>query len=89
MRIAMALMVLMLVLGSVSAVGHARKGRWAKAAEVFLPVLGGNLVLFGGVEQHLPPLFWLGALLVVTGLGIEVLSLWRARTAEQRQKTSG
>ncbi|MFF7473493.1 hypothetical protein [Streptomyces sp. NPDC008092] len=89
MRIAMALMVLMLVLGSVSAVGHARKGRWGKAAEVFLPVLGVSLVLFGGVERHVRPLFWLGALLVVTGLGIEGLSLWRTRAAEQRQQADG
>ncbi|MER7182013.1 hypothetical protein ABT404_21420 [Streptomyces hyaluromycini] len=89
MRIAMALTALMLVLGSVSALGHARKGRWSKAAEVVLPVLGGNLVLFGGVERHSPPLFWLGVLLVVTGLGIEGLSLWRSRAAQQRQKASG
>ncbi|MFD4502804.1 hypothetical protein [Streptomyces sp. NPDC058457] len=86
MRIAMALMVLVLVLGSVSAVGHARKGRWGKAAEVFLPVLGANLMLFGGVERHITVFVWLGILLVVTGLGIEGLSLWRARAAEQRQQ---
>lgn len=79
----MALMALMLVLGSVSAVGHARKGRWGKAAEVFLPVLGGNLMLFGGVDRHLPPLLWLGILLLIGGLGLDALSLWRAQGTER------
>ncbi|WP_217545826.1 hypothetical protein [Streptomyces sp. GbtcB6] len=82
MQIAMALMALMLVLGSVSAVRHARKGRWGKAVEVLLPVLGANLMLLGGVERHITVLFWLGILLVVTGLGVEALSFWRARGAE-------
>ncbi|MFD8816828.1 hypothetical protein ACFV23_36420 [Streptomyces sp. NPDC059627] len=88
MRIAMALMALMLVLGSGLAVRHARKGRWRKAAEAVLPVLGANLMLFGGVERHNTVLFWLGILLVVTGLGMEGLALWRARGAE-RETASG
>ncbi|MFD4502799.1 hypothetical protein [Streptomyces sp. NPDC058457] len=46
-------------------------------AEVFLPVLGANLMLFGGVEQRVTALFWLGSVLVVAGLGMEAVSLWR------------
>ncbi|MGW1622106.1 hypothetical protein [Streptomyces sp. NPDC002172] len=83
MRIATVLLVLMLVLGSVSAVGHARKGRWGKAAEVFLPVLGTNLMLLGGVDRHIPPLFWLGILLLAGGLGLDALSLRRARGTDR------
>lgn len=84
----MALMVLMLVLGSVSAVGHARKGRWGKAAEVLFPVLGGNLMLFGGVDRRTPLLFWPGILLLMGGLALDALSLWRARNTERGEASS-
>jgi hypothetical protein len=92
MRIATALMALILVLGSGLAVRHAQKGRWLKAAETVLPLLGANLMLFGGVERHITVLFWLGILLVVAGLGAEALALWRARGAErgaERETASG
>lgn len=84
----MMLMALVFVLGLVRAVGHARKGRWWKAAEVFLPVLGVDVVLLGGVERHVTALFWVGALLVAGGFGAEAVSFWRARGGGEPEPSS-
>ncbi|MGY5008018.1 hypothetical protein ACWDFR_06665 [Streptomyces sp. 900105755] len=84
MRIAVGLLALVSVLGLVSAVVHARGGRWLKAAEAVLPVLGVDLLLFGGVEEKSTAFLWAGALLVAAGFAVEGLSFWRARAAEQK-----
>jgi hypothetical protein len=86
MRIAVALLALVFVLGLGSAVGQARKGRWWKAAEVFLPVLGVDLMLLD-MEWHSTPLFWLGSLLVVAGFGAEGVSYWKTRTQGRAAKS--
>ncbi|GGN04417.1 hypothetical protein GCM10011578_027610 [Streptomyces fuscichromogenes] len=41
--------------------------------------LGTNLMLFGGVERRLTVFLRPGILLVVAGLGVEALALWRDR----------
>ncbi|MFF3512470.1 hypothetical protein [Streptomyces sp. NPDC002573] len=85
MRTATAVTVLVLVLGSASAVVQARKGQWWRAGSTLLPVLGMAVMLFGGVERRITSLFWLGCLLVLAGFGAEAVAYWRTRTPGSRQ----
>ncbi|MEU9407306.1 hypothetical protein AB0E08_16690 [Streptomyces sp. NPDC048281] len=85
MRRAVGLLVLVSVLGLVSAVVQARRGRWLKAAETVLPVLGADLLL-GGAKVRVTAFLWLGGLLILAGFAVEGLSFWRTRAAEQRQQ---
>ncbi|MFG2955722.1 hypothetical protein ACGF5O_18605 [Streptomyces sp. NPDC048291] len=87
MRIAFGVLALVSVLGLVSAVVQARRGRWLKAAETVLPVLGADLMLLGGAEAKVITLLWLGGLLILAGFAVEGLSFLRTRAAEQRQPT--
>ncbi|MFK0152439.1 hypothetical protein ACIQVK_10220 [Streptomyces sp. NPDC090493] len=89
MRTAVGLLVLVSVLGLVSAVMHARRRRWLKAAEAFLPTLGVDLLLLGGVAGKVTAFFWLGGLLILAGFAAEGLSCWRTRAAERRQQPAG
>ncbi|MFJ8488925.1 hypothetical protein ACIRBZ_11230 [Streptomyces sp. NPDC094038] len=86
MRIAFGLLALVSVLGLVSAVVQARRGRWLKAAETVLPVLGADLLLLGGAQAKVTAFLWLGGLLILAGFAVECLSFWRTRAAEQRQQ---
>ncbi|MFD9499615.1 hypothetical protein [Streptomyces sp. NPDC060035] len=86
MRIAMAVMTVLFVLSSASAINFALKGRWWTAGGVFLPSVGLVAILFGGVERQNTPLFWLGCLLVVAGFGAEAADHWRTRTPAKGQK---
>ncbi|MFE9647182.1 hypothetical protein ACFYO0_24330 [Streptomyces sp. NPDC006365] len=75
----MALMSLILLLGAASAVDKARKGQWYTAGGIFLPILGADVMLFGGVERHSSLLFWLGVALAVVGFGLELIAHRRTR----------
>ncbi|MGW4823851.1 hypothetical protein ACWEP4_34130 [Streptomyces sp. NPDC004227] len=76
-------MVLLFVLASASAVVQARKGRWWKAAGIFLPPLG-LAVLFGSFEWQRPSLFWLALMFLAAGFGAEFMAYWKTRTPGQR-----
>lgn len=71
---------LILLLGAASAINQARKGRWYTAGGVLLPILGVDLMLFGGVERH-TSFFWLGVLLAVAGFGMEFMAYRRTRAS--------
>ncbi|MGW4905444.1 hypothetical protein [Streptomyces sp. NPDC004270] len=86
MRIWVAFMALVFVLGVGSAVVKARRGRWWEAGSVFLPVLGIDLSLLGGVRWENLPLFWAGVVLALVGFGAEGYSYWRTRGREQEQE---
>ncbi|MFG3656671.1 hypothetical protein [Streptomyces sp. NPDC047706] len=75
----MAIMSLILLLGAVSAINKARKGQWYTAGGIFLPILGADVMLFGGVERHNSLLFWLGLALAVVGFGLELVAHRRTR----------
>jgi hypothetical protein len=75
----MALMSLILLLGAASAINKARKGQWYTAGGIFLPILGVDVMLFGGVERHSPRLFWLGVALAAVGFGVEFIAYRRTR----------
>ncbi|WP_406393906.1 hypothetical protein [Streptomyces sp. NBC_00887] len=81
MRMAWIVTTVLFVLSSASAVNFALKARWWAAVGVFLPSVGLAAVLLGGVVRQSMSLFWLGCLLVVAGLGAEVLDQRRTRTA--------
>ncbi|MGW7423133.1 hypothetical protein ACWGJB_24345 [Streptomyces sp. NPDC054813] len=85
MRIVVAFMALVLVLGLGSAAVKARKGRWWDAGSVFLPILGIDLSLLGGVRWENPPLFWVGVVVALAGFGAEGYSYWRARGGKREQ----
>ncbi|MGW1886324.1 hypothetical protein [Streptomyces sp. NPDC001970] len=80
---------LILLLGLASAINQARKGRWYTAGGILLPILGSDLMLFGGVERHSLLLFWLGVVLAVVGFGMDFMAYWRTRASgpEKVRKT--
>ncbi|MER7837360.1 hypothetical protein ABTY98_15990 [Streptomyces sp. NPDC096040] len=86
MRIWVAFMALVFVLGSGSAVVRARKGQWWDAASVFLPILGIDLSLLGGLGSQGLALFWVGIVLALAGFGAEGYSYWRTRGDKQEQE---
>ncbi|MET7311046.1 hypothetical protein ABZS68_29230 [Streptomyces sp. NPDC005571] len=69
-----------LLLGVASAINQARKGQWYTAGGILLPILGVDLMLFGGVERHIS-FFWPGVVLAVVGFGMEFMAYWRTRTS--------
>jgi hypothetical protein len=71
-------MVLLFVLASASAIAQARKGRWWKAAGVFLPYLG-LAALFGSFEGQRTSLFWLALMFLAAGFGAEFMAHWKTR----------
>lgn len=75
----MALMSLVLLFGAVSAINKVRKGQSYSAGGIFLPILGADVMLFGGVERHSQLLFWLGVAFAVVGFGMEFIAFQRAR----------
>ena len=75
----MALYTSVLLLGAASAINKARKGQWYTAGGIFLPVLGVDVMLFGGVERHSSLLFWLGVAIAVVGFGMEFTAYRRTR----------
>ncbi|MBT2389931.1 hypothetical protein J7E87_10980 [Streptomyces sp. ISL-1] len=81
----MAVMILIFVFASASAIVQARKGQWWTAGAVFLPSLGMVVLLLGGVERQSTSLFWLGSLFVVAGFGAEAMAYWRTRTRGREQ----
>ncbi|WP_327322574.1 hypothetical protein OG735_08825 [Streptomyces sp. NBC_01210] len=85
MWIAVAVMMLVFVLGLASAIGQARKGQWWTAGAVLLPVLGMVAMLLGGVERQSTPLFWLGCVFVAAGFGAAAMAYWRTRTLGREQ----
>ncbi|MFG3023084.1 hypothetical protein ACGFZQ_31800 [Streptomyces sp. NPDC048254] len=86
MRIVIAFMALVFVLGLCSAVVKARKGQWWEAGSVFLPILGIGLSMLGDVRWKNLPLFWVGFALALAGFGAEGYSYWRTRAAKRAQE---
>lgn len=76
------IMAVILVLGAVSAIVQARKGRWYAAGGILLPVVGVDLMLLGTLEWHSALFFWAGLALSLVGFGMEFAARRRtARTA--------
>ncbi|MFD3581985.1 hypothetical protein [Streptomyces sp. NPDC058683] len=87
MRIVIAFMALVFVLGLGSAVVKARKGQWWEAASVFLPILGIDLSMLDGVRWKNLPLLWVGFVVAAAGFGAEGYTYWRTR-GEKREQAS-